>query len=66
MQDKRLIIILSNCNHTMVRVIPRLVENLNKHGYVEMERALRVGYHSNVLTQWVCCSYYAGGEDGGA
>uniref|UniRef100_K1QJP7 Exocyst complex component 2 n=1 Tax=Magallana gigas TaxID=29159 RepID=K1QJP7_MAGGI len=40
--DKRLIIILSNCNHTMVRVIPRLVENLNKHGYVEMEKALRV------------------------
>lgn len=27
----------------MVRVIPRLVENLNKHGYVEMEKALRVG-----------------------
>lgn len=26
----------------MVRVIPRLVENLNKHGYVEMEKALRV------------------------
>lgn len=43
LQDKRLIIILSNCNHTMVRVIPRLVENLNKHGYVEMEKALRVG-----------------------
>jgi hypothetical protein len=26
----------------MVRVIPRLVENLNKHGYVEMEKAVRV------------------------
>ncbi|KAK3086910.1 hypothetical protein FSP39_025328 [Pinctada imbricata] len=39
--DKRLIIMLSNCNHTMVRVIPRLVENLNKHGYVEMNKALR-------------------------
>ncbi|XP_062584867.1 exocyst complex component 2-like isoform X2 [Saccostrea cucullata] len=39
--DKRLIIMLSNCNHTLVRVIPRLVENLNKHGYVEMEKALR-------------------------
>lgn len=39
--DKRLIIMLSNCNHTMERVLPRLVENLNKLGYVEMNRALK-------------------------
>lgn len=38
--DKRLIIMLSNCSHTMERVIPRLIENLNKHGYVEMNKAL--------------------------
>ncbi|XP_076112322.1 exocyst complex component 2-like isoform X2 [Mytilus galloprovincialis] len=39
--DKRLIIMLSNCSHTMERIIPRLVENLNKHGYVEMNKALQ-------------------------
>lgn len=40
-KDKRLIIMLSNCNHTVERVIPRLVENLNKHGYVEMNKTLK-------------------------
>lgn len=39
--DKRLIIMLSNCSHTMERIIPRLIENLNKHGYVEMNKALQ-------------------------
>lgn len=38
--DKRLIIMLSNCSYTLERVIPRLVEDLNKHGYVEMNKAL--------------------------
>ncbi|XP_078337720.1 exocyst complex component 2-like isoform X2 [Crassostrea virginica] len=51
--DKRLIIILSNCNHTMVRVIPRLVENLNKHGYVEMERALRSDSEENTNISYI-------------
>ncbi|XP_048254965.1 exocyst complex component 2-like [Haliotis rufescens] len=37
--DKRLVIMLSNCIHTCERVIPRITENLNKHGYVEMEKA---------------------------
>jgi hypothetical protein len=35
---------LSNCSHTLERVIPRLVENLNKHGYVEMNKALQVSH----------------------
>ncbi|KAK0062725.1 exocyst complex component 2 [Biomphalaria pfeifferi] len=39
--DKRLIIMLSNCNHTIEVVIPRIIENLTKHGYVEMEKALK-------------------------
>ena len=41
-QDKRLIIMLSNCNHTKTRLIPRLVENLTKHGYVEMNKVQQV------------------------
>ncbi|XP_029647749.1 exocyst complex component 2-like isoform X1 [Octopus sinensis] len=40
--DKRLIIMLSNCNHVCNRVIPRLVENLEKHGYVEMDKGLQI------------------------
>lgn len=37
--DKRLIIMLSDCNHTLEVVIPRIIDNLNKHGYVEMHKA---------------------------
>lgn len=44
--DKRLIIMLSNCDHTMERVVPRLVENLNKHGYVEMHKALETAQYT--------------------
>ena len=33
---------LSNCNHTKTRLIPRLVENLTKHGYVEMNKVQQV------------------------
>ncbi|XP_048748841.2 exocyst complex component 2-like isoform X2 [Ostrea edulis] len=51
--DKRLIIMLSNCNHTMVRVIPRLVENLNKHGYVEMEKAVRSDSEENTISSYI-------------
>lgn len=40
--DKCLIIMLSNCNHTCQRVIPRLIENLDKHGYVEMDKCLEM------------------------
>lgn len=40
-KDKKLIIMLSNCNHTKGHLIPRLVENLNKHGYVEMNKVLQ-------------------------
>ncbi|CAG5128462.1 unnamed protein product, partial [Candidula unifasciata] len=39
--DKRLIIMLSNCSHTLEVVVPRIIENLTKHGYVEMEKALK-------------------------
>ncbi|KAL5021978.1 hypothetical protein ScPMuIL_001133 [Solemya velum] len=39
--DKRLMITLSNCKHTSEQVIPYLVENLNRHGYVEMNKALQ-------------------------
>ncbi|XP_041376144.1 exocyst complex component 2-like isoform X2 [Gigantopelta aegis] len=37
--DKRLVIMLSNCSHTIEKVIPRMIENLNKHGYVEMQKS---------------------------
>ncbi|KAL3858816.1 hypothetical protein ACJMK2_009069 [Sinanodonta woodiana] len=40
-KDKKLIIMLSNCNHTKEHLIPRLVENLNKHGYLEMNKVLK-------------------------
>ncbi|KAH3776747.1 hypothetical protein DPMN_178179, partial [Dreissena polymorpha] len=40
-KHKRLIIMLSNCNHTRSQLLPRLVENLNKHGYVEMNKVLQ-------------------------
>ncbi|GAB1601968.1 exocyst complex component 2-like isoform X1 [Argonauta hians] len=40
--DKRLIIMLSNCNHVCNQVLPRLVENLEKHGYVEMDKCLQL------------------------
>lgn len=40
--DKRLIIMLSNCSHTYQRVIPRLIENLDKHGYLEMDKCVEV------------------------
>ena len=33
---------LSNRNHTKSHLLPRLVENLNKHGYVEMNKVLMV------------------------
>ena len=36
---------LSNCNHTKSHIIPRVVENLNKHGYVEMNKVLKVQFH---------------------
>lgn len=39
--DKKLIIMLSNCNHTKSRLLPRLVENLDKHGYLEMNKVLK-------------------------
>ncbi|XP_064599052.1 exocyst complex component 2-like [Liolophura sinensis] len=39
--DRRLIVMLSNCNYTIERVIPRLVENLDRHGYVQMTQTLK-------------------------
>ncbi|XP_059170244.1 exocyst complex component 2-like [Physella acuta] len=44
--DKRLIIMLSNCSHTLNHVIPRTIENLTKHGYVQMEKALKAAQDS--------------------
>lgn len=49
-QDKRLIIMLSNCSHTLEIVVPRIIENLTKHGYVEMEKALKVHRRINNIT----------------
>ncbi|KAL4222023.1 Exocyst complex component 2 [Mactra antiquata] len=40
-KDKKLIIMLSNCNHTKQHIIPRLVENLNKYGYVETNKVMQ-------------------------
>lgn len=39
--DKRLIIMLSDCHHTLEAVIPRIIDNLNRHGYVEMNKAAK-------------------------
>lgn len=39
--DKRLIIMLSDCHHTLEVVIPRIIDNLNRHGYVEMNKAAK-------------------------
>lgn len=39
--DKKLIIMLSNCNYTKSHLVPRLIDNLNKHGYVEMNKVLK-------------------------
>lgn len=39
--DKRLIIMLSDCHHTVDNVIPRIIDNLNRHGYVEMNKAAK-------------------------
>ncbi|XP_013403813.1 exocyst complex component 2 isoform X2 [Lingula anatina] len=36
--DKRLLIMLSNCNHTIQRAIPRITENMDKHQYPETEK----------------------------
>ncbi|XP_050399054.1 exocyst complex component 2 [Patella vulgata] len=47
--DKRLVIMLSNCTHTREKTLPRIIENLNKHGYVEMNKSLQVAqqtYHN--------------------
>ena len=41
-KDKCLIIMLSNCSHTLHVVVPRIIDNLTKHGYVEMEKASKV------------------------
>ncbi|KAK7114741.1 exocyst complex component 2-like [Littorina saxatilis] len=44
--DKRLIIMLSDCNHTLHAVIPRIIDNLNKHGYVEMNKAAKAAQNT--------------------
>jgi len=56
--DKRLIIMLSNCCHTKEVVVPRIIENLTKHGYVEMEKASKAAQetYSN-LDQRLFSSY---------
>ncbi|XP_005101772.1 exocyst complex component 2 [Aplysia californica] len=56
--DKRLIIMLSNCNHTLHIVVPRIIENLTKHGYVEMEKALKAAQETyQELDQRLFSSY---------
>ncbi|XP_074644700.1 exocyst complex component 2-like [Tubulanus polymorphus] len=39
--EKRLIIMLSNCNNTIEHIIPRLIDNFEKHGYPEMNKVFR-------------------------
>ena len=33
---------LSNCQHTRVAVLPRMVAHLTKHGYLQMDQAMQV------------------------
>ncbi len=35
---------LSNTQHTCEHILPRLTENLAKHGYPDMENVLQVSY----------------------
>ena len=35
-------VMLSNCHHTYAVILPRLVDNLNKHGYPDMENVYQV------------------------
>ncbi|PVD20477.1 hypothetical protein C0Q70_18633 [Pomacea canaliculata] len=44
--DKRLIIMLSDCNHAQEVVIPRIIDNLNRHGYVEMNKAAKAAQNT--------------------
>ncbi|KAK3764200.1 hypothetical protein RRG08_044127 [Elysia crispata] len=56
--DKRLIVMLSNCRHTLEVVVPRIIENLTKHGYVEMEKALKAAQDTyGFLDQRLFSSY---------
>ena len=42
LQDRRLMVMLSNCHHTYAVILPRLVDNLKKHGYPDMENVYQV------------------------
>ena len=43
---RRLIITLSNCHYSLEKIMPRLVETLDKHGYHETNKVcLRIAYH---------------------
>ncbi|KAL8560897.1 hypothetical protein ACOMHN_059081 [Nucella lapillus] len=56
--DKRLIIMLSDCSHTLEMVIPRIIDNLNRHGYVEMHKAAEAAQSTyRVLDQRLFDSY---------
>ena len=37
-------VMLSNCHHTYAVILPRLVDNLNKHGYPDMENVYQVSF----------------------
>ena len=41
-QDKRLMIMMSNCQHTQEHILPRIMEYLEKHGYPEMDKVNQV------------------------
>lgn len=48
---------LSDCNHAQEVVIPRIIDNLNRHGYVEMNKAAKVTVFLNFIFYEVSWAY---------
>ncbi|XP_052817552.1 exocyst complex component 2-like [Mya arenaria] len=45
-KEQRILIMLSNCRHTESTLLPRLVDNLARHGYLEMSKVLQTCKHT--------------------
>eukprot|EP00058_Branchiostoma_floridae_P027001 XP_002612492.1 hypothetical protein BRAFLDRAFT_214268 [Branchiostoma floridae] len=42
-QERRLVTVLSNCSHTREKVLPKLIDLLEKNGYPEVQKVQKVG-----------------------
>jgi len=45
-------IMLSNCNHTKENVVPRIIDQLEKHGYPETDKISQVVLHLIYKVTW--------------